>query len=265
MCWLLAHPRCVVYPKAVIEQSNNDQGDSMAFAVSESKKEPGTFFAAVSYTGAEIVVVNFYWVFRDLSGEVIDMNHRECRIYPEAVYGDSLLESDALSDLLNSWIWENESLSDHPVNFYPKQIGEISFGQMRQQALIAFLESQGGSEFEMPSDKEIAAFLDTEELLDFRTRRELLAAIEQLRVTGIYSDAVDRGEPKPALIVADRLDDPSPQGIIRARNLIQFARKNGLLSKSQTGLPGGVPTQKAVEMATRIRSLARSHQGRGKK
>lgn len=238
--------------------------DSMGFAVAESKLNPGTFFVAVSYVGEDIAVVNFYWALMDISGEIVDMNDRECRIYPVEIYGESLLDSDALSDLLRDWLRESESLCVDPVNFNPKQASEVSFGQMRHMAMTGFLASQGESQFQMPSDAEIAHFLTSGELLDYRTQRELLATIEQLRATAIYSAAVDRGETKPALIVAESLfGDSDSAAVIRARNLIQFARKNGLLTKSQPGLPGGVPTQRATEIASRIRTSAKSRRTKG--
>jgi hypothetical protein len=255
--------------KGVKLRAEDNQGEAMSVAVAESPNTPGEFFVAVSYVGQEVSMVNFYWVLRDMSGEIVDVNQRECRIFPTAVYGEALLEQDALLDMLEDWMRVGESLSTYPLNFNPKQIVEASSAQMRHKAWTGFLESQGGSEFELPSEEDISVFLESGELLGFRTRRELLAAIEQLRVTAIYCEAIDRAQPKPAITVADALSKDAPSGqttqenLIRARNLIQFARKNGLLSKSQAGIPGGVPTQKAVELANRIRTLAETLKSRG--
>ena len=216
-----------------------------------------TDYIAVAFSGPEVTVINFYEVLMDMdSSEFVDTILREVRFWPTPKDAPECMPIEELDERLDAWI-ENEAagFSGH-YGFSESVLSGVPFHRMWQRAGTDYLHSEQEEKLLMPSSQQISAAMSSPDFLGYRNARELAAALEQLQTVALYADAIRRGLEKPVHYVADQFGDTSQKGITRVRNLIQFARTRGLLTKSQAGRAGGAPTRNAILLANQVRAFA---------
>lgn len=205
-----------------------------------------------------MIVVNFYEAVpdNDNPGGFHGLSLWEVRVNPIPNTSTRYPDAVPLSELearLARWIkHDHGELQGTYTNFPQREIRSVPFERMWQQVNFHYWQGSGLGEFAAPTEAEAEAALSSGEKFGYRNVRDLRSALVQLRAIEVYMQAVAESYPSPNERVAQALGVT----LVRARNLIQFAREGALLSPSQAGRPGGQPTARAFELAEAVREVA---------
>ena len=217
--------------------------------------DEGSFIAA-AFRSPSMTVLAFYEALTGQDGQTHLLVTSEVRVRATPDDAPDAVPLETLEDALDAWIAQGGPEETVYGAFEERRIGDLPFRRMWQMASVAFFADAVEGTFEVPSDDDFALARSSGELFDYRTLREFDAAVEQLKAVGAYLRAVADGDTKPLQKVAIALGLTEGSGLTRARNVIQFARQNGLLTKARPGHAGGSATREAIELCERIRYRA---------
>ncbi len=215
----------------------------------------GSFIAA-AFRSPSMTVTAFYEALTGQDGKTHLLSTSEVRVRPTPRDAPDAVPLEVLEEALALWVAEEGNEEIDYGAFEERRIGDLPFRRMWQMASAAFFADAVEGTFDLPTDDDFALARSSGDLFDYRTQREFDAAVEQLKAVATYLEAVAEGDSKPLQRVTVALGLPEGSGLTRARNVIQFARQNGLLTKARPGHAGGSATREAIELCDRIRYKA---------
>lgn len=226
------------------------------------------FLTAVAYRGEDLITVEFYENVVDTENNDYLFTHLwEVRAFAPSNDYPLAMPVEELAELLERWAKADRNFLQ---GGYENQISErslrgVPFHRMQQEAATSYYNSEAEAPLNLPSPEELDVCRSAGLPQWFRSSRDMESAFDQLTAVAAYVEAVSSGAGKPVLEAASVVfGDQEPIHVTRLRNLIQFARQNGYLTRAQHGRSGGMPTRKAFDLCEAIRSQARQV-GKGEK
>lgn len=226
--------------------------------------------AAVAWRGEDLITLAFYENLGASDGEYVYTYLHEVRAFAVPDDYPQAMPVEELSKRLQQWEAYDLPRLDAaigPNEISPRGLRAVPFGQMKQAAVFAYLDSEAPAPLVLPTEQELDCVRAAGPWPEFRSSRDMESAFEQLKAVAAYVAAVEAGEPKPIVSASRTLfGDEARVNVTRMRNLIQFARQNGYLTKSQYerpghGRPGGIPTRKAMDLCVAIKERAAQARG----
>lgn len=192
--------------------------------------------AATGVRQGDLVAIAFFSVEPDgtlLPGEL--------RFFPQ----DELLTYERVAGLLDAW------QGNPSAPFSLTRVRDFAVGALAAEAQRQWNLQAGEQPLTPLTLTEIEELSEADERLDFRSARNLAAALTQVLGAAVYAEAIAEDYPAPTARVREATGRKNEE---RATQLLMLARKNGYLSKPPTqGKPGGLPTQLAHDLTQRAR------------
>ena len=217
-------------------------------------------YAAVAFRGEDLIAVAFYEHLVDAASEEYVFTHLwEVRALPVPHGYPNAMPAEELEERLLRW--EAHEVP-HLQSEYSDQLAErslrsVPFHRMAQEVVADYFGQEASTELVLPTEEQLDACRAVGAFPGFRSSRDMESAIDQLKAVNAYVTAINSGDQRPIVAAARMMfGDETSTHITRIRNLIQFARQNGYLTKPQHGRSGGIPTRKALELCEALKSRA---------
>jgi hypothetical protein len=166
---------------------------------------------------------------------------------------------DELAERLDSWVRHDlpRLQSTYTDHLSERSLRLVPFLKMKRVAIDSFIESEENERISPPSQETLELCRSHELPGHFRSLRDQNSALEQLMAAFSYVEAVNSDDPKPVVSAAQSMFGSIEQPYVnRVRNLLQFARKNGYLTRGDSGRSAGVLTKQAAELVSAIEQRA---------
>lgn len=223
---------------------------------------------AVAWRDDDLITMGFYENVVDRDSNEYYFTHLwEIRAFATPDDYPLAMPPEELTDRLSRWFLNDFPHLDGgygslPESWSERSLRRVPFHKMAQEAANAYFNSEGQTPLVLPTHAEMEACRQHGLPNWFRSIRDMDSAFDQLTAVSAYVEAVNAGATKPVVAAAlTMFGDEEPTHVTRVRNLIQFARQNGYLSKAQHGRSGGVATRKALELVEAIKTQATAHEG----
>lgn len=171
----------------------------------------------------------------------------EARFMPASLF---VVSDDFAQELLTEW---GVRVSNDAPTLATTGIRDLPMGRMAARLIDGDSDALVVPVPDLLTDEVVHGAANNLGACGFRSRRELLSRVQQLKATFFYARAIQEGQQAPLEFVARHLDLAGDGAKARAGTLIQYARKNGYLSDPVSpGRAGGEFTRTAEAHVAQI-------------